>query len=153
MNIPDVKIKRPKTPAARTRRRQAGELDRILQSSERSRSKNLKPAILLAIENRTSIYRWLKAACGRRKGNARWPRGGPAKLTARQQAQVLRWINGKGRAVGWYISGSAACRGNPADTGQLRGRQVQHSIYQCHRYCQHPAGHCDHVGRGPDFAF
>lgn len=68
VNIPDVKIKRPKTPAARTRRRQAGELDRILQSSERSRSKNLKPAILLAIENRTSIYRWLKAACGRRKG-------------------------------------------------------------------------------------
>ncbi|WP_455289011.1 IS630 family transposase [Cupriavidus necator] len=49
--------------------------------------------------NRTSIYRWLKAACGRGKGEralaARRATGRPAKLTARQQAQVLRWTNGK----------------------------------------------------------
>ena len=37
--------------------------------------------------NRTSIYRWLKAA--------RRATGRPAKLTAGQQAQVLRWLNGK----------------------------------------------------------
>ncbi|WP_454764372.1 site-specific integrase [Cupriavidus campinensis] len=48
--IPDFKIKRPEAPAARTRRLGPGELERIRQSTERSRSKNLKPAILLAIE-------------------------------------------------------------------------------------------------------
>ncbi|AGW90425.1 hypothetical protein N234_35275 [Ralstonia pickettii DTP0602] len=49
--------------------------------------------------NRTSIYRWLKAASGRGNGEralaARPATGRPPKLTAHQQAQVLRWINGR----------------------------------------------------------
>ena len=49
--------------------------------------------------NRTSIYRWLKAAAGRGKGAralaARPATGRPTKLTPTQQAQVFRWINGK----------------------------------------------------------
>ncbi|MFN0185145.1 MAG: IS630 family transposase [Aquabacterium sp.] len=49
--------------------------------------------------NRTSIYRWLKAAGGRGKGEralaARPATGRPTKLTAAQQVQVFRWINGK----------------------------------------------------------
>jgi transposase len=49
--------------------------------------------------NRTSIYRWLKAASGRGKGAralaARPATGRPTKLTAGQQAQVFRWINGR----------------------------------------------------------
>ena len=49
--------------------------------------------------NRTSIYRWLKAASGRGKGQralASSPATGrPCKLSAAQQAQVFRWINGK----------------------------------------------------------
>src|SRR6476646_10650490 len=49
--------------------------------------------------NRTSIYRWLKAAAGRGKGErallSRLATGRPPKLTPTQQAQVFRWINGK----------------------------------------------------------
>ena len=49
--------------------------------------------------NRTSIYRWLKAAAGRGRGEralaARALTGRPSKLTPTQQAQVFRWINGK----------------------------------------------------------
>lgn len=49
--------------------------------------------------NRTSIYRWLKAASGRGNGEraltSRPATGRPCKLTPRQQAQVFRWINGK----------------------------------------------------------
>ena len=49
--------------------------------------------------NRTSIYRWLNASSGRGKGEralaARPATGRPTKLTAAQQAQVFRWINGK----------------------------------------------------------
>ena len=49
--------------------------------------------------NRTSIYRWLKAASGRGKGAralaSRPATGRRSKLTAAQQAQVFRWINGK----------------------------------------------------------
>lgn len=49
--------------------------------------------------NRTSIYRWLKAAAGRGNGEralaARPATGRPTKLTPTQQAQVFRWINGK----------------------------------------------------------
>lgn len=49
--------------------------------------------------NRTSIYRWLKAASGRGRGEralaSRPATGRPCKLTATQQAQVFRWINGK----------------------------------------------------------
>jgi transposase len=49
--------------------------------------------------NRTSIYRWLKAAAGRGHGEraltARPIPGRPTKLSAAQQAQVFRWINGK----------------------------------------------------------
>jgi transposase len=49
--------------------------------------------------NRTSIYRWLKAAAGRGNGEralaARPATGRPTKLTATQRAQVFRWINGK----------------------------------------------------------
>jgi transposase len=49
--------------------------------------------------NRTSIYRWLKAAAGRGKGEralaARPATGRPTKLNPTQQAQVFRWINGK----------------------------------------------------------
>ncbi len=49
--------------------------------------------------NRTSIYRWLKAASGRGKGEralaSRPATGRPAKLSATQQAQLFRWINGR----------------------------------------------------------
>jgi transposase len=49
--------------------------------------------------HRTSIYRWLKAASGRGKGEralvSRRATGRPTKLTRTQQAQVFRWINGK----------------------------------------------------------
>lgn len=49
--------------------------------------------------NRTSIYRWLKMASGRGKGEralaARPATGRPTKLTPTQRAQVFRWINGK----------------------------------------------------------
>jgi transposase len=49
--------------------------------------------------NRTSIYRWLRAASGRGKGEralvARPATGRPTKLTPTQRAQVFRWINGK----------------------------------------------------------
>lgn len=49
--------------------------------------------------NRTSIYRWLKTASGRGKGEralaARPATGRPPKLTPTQRAQVFRWINGK----------------------------------------------------------
>ena len=49
--------------------------------------------------NRTSIYRWLKAAAGPGKGAralaSRPATGRPTKLTPTQQAQVFRWINGK----------------------------------------------------------
>ena len=49
--------------------------------------------------NRTSIYRWLKAASDRGKGEralaSRPATGRPCKLTPKQQAQVFRWINGK----------------------------------------------------------
>lgn len=49
--------------------------------------------------NRTSIYRWLKAASGRGKGEralaARPATGRPTKLTPTQRAQVFRWINGR----------------------------------------------------------
>lgn len=49
--------------------------------------------------NRTSIYRWLKAAAGRGKGEralaSRPATGRPTKLTPTQQAQVFRWINGR----------------------------------------------------------
>ena len=49
--------------------------------------------------NRTSIYRWLKAASGRGKGEralaSRPATGRPTKLSAVQQRQVFRWINGR----------------------------------------------------------
>jgi transposase len=49
--------------------------------------------------NRTSIYRWLKAASGRGRGeralSSRVASGRPTKLTPKQQSQVFRWINGK----------------------------------------------------------
>jgi transposase len=49
--------------------------------------------------NRTSIYRWLRAAEGRGKGvralASRPATGRPSKLTPKQRAQVFRWINGK----------------------------------------------------------
>ncbi|WP_042876855.1 IS630 family transposase [Cupriavidus necator] len=49
--------------------------------------------------NRTSIYRWLKAASGPGKGAralaSRPATGRPRKLTRAQQAQVFRWINGR----------------------------------------------------------
>jgi transposase len=49
--------------------------------------------------SRSVIYRWLKAAKGRGKGlrtlASRKGTGRPRKLTAEQERQVFRWINGK----------------------------------------------------------
>ena len=49
--------------------------------------------------NRTSIYRWLKAAGGRGRGEralvSKPVTGRPPKLTVAQQAKVFRWINGR----------------------------------------------------------
>src|SRR6478609_6362346 len=60
-----------------------------------------KPSAVVASlgMNRKSIYRWLKAASGRGRGEralASTPATGrPAKLTIKQQEQVFRWINGR----------------------------------------------------------
>ena len=60
-----------------------------------------KPSVVIESlgMNRTSIYRWLKAASGRGKGEralvSRPASGRPCKLTSQQRAQVFRWINGK----------------------------------------------------------
>lgn len=49
--------------------------------------------------HRSVIYRWRKAAAGRGKGlralSSRKATGRPPKLTAQQERQVFRWINGK----------------------------------------------------------
>lgn len=49
--------------------------------------------------HRSVIYRWMKAAAGRGKGlralASRKATGRPPKLTAQQERQVVRWINGK----------------------------------------------------------
>ena len=49
--------------------------------------------------HRCTIYRWLEAARGRGHGlhalAARPATGRPRTLTARQERQVFRWINGK----------------------------------------------------------
>jgi transposase len=48
--------------------------------------------------NRTTIHKWLKQANGKGAGmcrlQARQATGRPRTLTARQERQVLRWING-----------------------------------------------------------
>src|SRR5215467_8149278 len=48
---------------------------------------------------RTTIYKWLRAAEGKRRGldalRSRKATGRPPKLTKSQQRQVFRWINGK----------------------------------------------------------
>ena len=50
---------------------------------------------------RTTIYKWLRAVKGKRKGSKRDPlrsrkgTGRPPKLTKSQEQQVFRWINGK----------------------------------------------------------
>lgn len=60
-----------------------------------------KPSAVIASlgMNRTSIYRWLKAAEGRGKGEQALKStpatGRPSKLTEAQQAKVFRWINGR----------------------------------------------------------
>ena len=60
-----------------------------------------KPSAVVASlgMNRTSIYRWLKAAAGRGRGEralaSRPATGRPSKLTIKQQEQVFRWINGR----------------------------------------------------------
>jgi transposase len=49
--------------------------------------------------HRSVIYRWMKMAAGRGKGlkalNSRRGTGRPRKLTAEQERQVFRWVNGK----------------------------------------------------------
>lgn len=49
--------------------------------------------------HRSVIYRWMKMAAGRGKGlkalNSRRGTGRPRKLTAGQERQVFRWVNGK----------------------------------------------------------
>ena len=58
-----------------------------------------RPSVVIASYGlcRTTIYRWLRAArCGGlRSLKARKHPGPNARLTARQRAQVFRWINGK----------------------------------------------------------
>src|SRR6478609_5962084 len=60
-----------------------------------------KPSAVVASlgMNRTSIYRWLKAASDRGQGEralaSKPATGRPAKLTIKQQEQVFRWINGR----------------------------------------------------------
>src|SRR5262245_15307859 len=48
---------------------------------------------------RTTIYKWLRTAKGKRRGldvlRSRKGTGRPPKLTKSQQRQVFRWINGK----------------------------------------------------------
>lgn len=58
-----------------------------------------RPSVVIASYGlcRTTIYRWLRAATrgGLRSLKARKHPGPSARLTARQRAQVFRWINGK----------------------------------------------------------
>jgi transposase len=60
-----------------------------------------KPSAVIASYgfHRTVIYRWMNAAKGRGKGlralTSRKGTGRPKKLTAEQERQVFRWINGK----------------------------------------------------------
>ena len=58
-----------------------------------------RPSVVIASYGlcRTTIYRWLRAARrgGLRSLKARKHPGPSARLTARQRAQVFRWINGK----------------------------------------------------------
>jgi transposase len=48
---------------------------------------------------RTTIYKWMRAACrqggGLRALRSTPPTGRPRSLTARQERQVFRWVNGK----------------------------------------------------------
>lgn len=48
--VPECKITRPKAPAARDRRLKSGEFDRLMDGCARSRNKQLRPAVILAIE-------------------------------------------------------------------------------------------------------
>jgi integrase len=48
--VPECRISRPKAPAPRDRRLKPGEEERLLDGCKRSRNKELKPAIILAIE-------------------------------------------------------------------------------------------------------
>jgi transposase len=60
-----------------------------------------KPGVVMASYgfHRSVIYRWLKMAAGRGKGlkalSSRRGTGRPRKLTAEQERQVFRWVNGK----------------------------------------------------------
>lgn len=48
--VPECKITRPKAPAARDRRLKSGEFEKLMEGCERARNKQLRPAVILAIE-------------------------------------------------------------------------------------------------------
>ncbi|WP_428485115.1 IS630 family transposase [Rhodopila sp.] len=78
-----------------------GTLETIrLMAVERVRDGEAPSAVIASYGfNRTSVYRWLKAAAkpgrGLRALRARRAAGRPRSLTPRQERQVFRWVNGK----------------------------------------------------------
>lgn len=71
-----------------------------LMAVERVRDGEAPSTVIAAYGfNRTTIYRWLKAAAkpgvGLRALHARRASGRPRSLTPRQERQVFRWVNGK----------------------------------------------------------
>ncbi|HEV2125266.1 MAG TPA: IS630 family transposase [Chloroflexota bacterium] len=71
-----------------------------LMAVERVRDGEAPSTVIAAYGfNRTTIYRWLKAAAkpgvGLRALRARQSSGRPRSLTPRQERQVFRWVNGK----------------------------------------------------------
>lgn len=71
-----------------------------LMAVERVRDGEAPSTVIAAYGfNRTTIYRWLKAAAkpgvGLRALRARRASGRPRSLTPRQERQVFRWVNGK----------------------------------------------------------
>lgn len=71
-----------------------------LMAVERVRDGEAPSTVIVAYGfNRTTIYRWLKAAAkpgvGLRALHARRASGRPRSLTPRQERQVFRWVNGK----------------------------------------------------------
>jgi transposase len=89
-----------------------------LMAVERVRHGEAPSTVITAYRfNRTTIYRWLKAAAkpgmGHRALRARQSSGRPRSLTPRLVRQVFRWVNGKDPAntVPDYAASSAGHRG------------------------------------------
>ena len=92
---------------------------------------------------RTTIYKWLRAASGRGRGlralASRQASGRPRRLTAAQERQVFRWINGKDpRQYGFafalwtrQVVGALIERGKKSAARSSRSRSISLSFSSC----------------------